>query len=54
MELFTKNRHGFLKESIDVQEYIEKMENLNPYYIFNDVQMMDLIEKNPKVKRNYS
>lgn len=42
------NKEELIKKLKDFRWCQSKFENIKPYYIFNDVQMNDLIEKNPK------
>ena len=44
----TANKEELIKKLKDFRWCQSKMENIKPYYIFNDMQMNDLIEKNPK------
>ena len=42
------NKEELIKKLKDFRWCQSKYENIKPYYIFNDMQMNDLIEKNPK------
>ena len=42
------NNEELIKKLKDFRWCQSKYENIKPYYIFNDMQMNDLIEKNPK------
>lgn len=42
------NKDELIKKLKDFRWNQSKIENIKPYYIFNDMQMNDLIEKNPK------
>lgn len=42
------NKGELIKKLKDFRWCQSKYENIKPYYIFNDMQMNDLIEKNPK------
>ena len=42
------NKEELIKKLKDYRWCQGKYENIKPYYIFNDMQMTDLIEKNPK------
>ena len=42
------NKEELIKRLKDFRWCQSKYENIKPYYIFNDMQMNDLIEKNPK------
>lgn len=42
------NKEELIKKLKDYRWCQSKYENIKPYYIFNDMQMNDLIEKNPK------
>jgi len=42
------NTEELIKKLKDFRWCQSKFENIKPYYIFNDMQMNDLIEKNPK------
>lgn len=42
------NKEDLIKKLKDFRWSQSKIENIKPYYIFNDMQMNDLIEKNPK------
>ena len=42
------NKEDLIKKLKDFRWCQSKYENIKPYYIFNDMQMNDLIEKNPK------
>ena len=43
-----ENKEELIKKLKDFRWCQSKYENIKPYYIFNDMQMNDLIEKNPK------
>jgi hypothetical protein len=45
---FSTNKEELIKKLKDFRWCQSKLENIKPYYIFNDMQMNDLIEKNPK------
>ena len=42
------NKEELIKKLREFRWKQSKIENIKPYYIFNDMQMNDLIEKNPK------
>lgn len=42
------NKEELIQKLKDFRWCQSKSENIKPYYIFNDMQMIDLIEKNPK------
>ena len=42
------NKEDLIRKLKDYRWCQSKYENIKPYYIFNDMQMNDLIEKNPK------
>lgn len=42
------DKEELIKKLKDFRWCQSKLENIKPYYIFNDMQMNDLIEKNPK------
>ena len=44
----TVDREKLIKKLKDFRWCQSKFENIKPYYIFNDMQMNDLIEKNPQ------
>ena len=44
----TMNKEELIKKLKDFRWCQSRVENIKPYYIFNDMQMNDLIEKNPK------
>lgn len=44
----TVNKEEVIKKLKDFRWCQSRFENIKPYYIFNDMQMNDLVEKNPK------